>query len=34
MNTKQIVIDIPEKVLIAEKTDITSFGKEMRICRV
>ncbi len=30
MLTKQVVLDIPEKVLIAEKTDINSFGEELR----
>lgn len=27
----QIVIDIPEKVLLAEKTDEESFGRELRL---
>jgi len=31
MITKQVVIDIPEKVLLAEKTDINTFGRELRI---
>lgn len=31
MNTRQIVLEIPEKVLLAEKTDETSFGRELRI---
>ena len=31
MNTRQIVLDIPEKVLLAEKTDEMSFAREMRI---
>ena len=31
MSTKQLVIDIPEKVLLATKSDITSFAKELRI---
>jgi predicted HTH domain antitoxin len=31
MATRQIVIDIPETVLLAEKTDEASFGREMRI---
>ena len=31
MTTRQIVIDIPEKVLLAEKTDEISFARELRI---
>ena len=31
MATRQIVIDIPETVLLAEKTDEVRFGWEMRI---
>jgi predicted HTH domain antitoxin len=31
MSTRRIVIDVPEKVLLAEKTDETSFGREMRV---
>lgn len=31
MTTRQIVIDIPEKVLLAEKTDEASFAREMRM---
>ena len=31
MSTRQIVIDIPEKVLLAEKTDEVSFGREIRM---
>ncbi len=27
----QIKIDIPEKVLLAEKTDVESFGKEIKL---
>ena len=30
MPTRQIVLDIPEKVLLAEKTDETSFARELR----
>jgi predicted HTH domain antitoxin len=30
MTTRQIVIDIPEKVLLAEKTDESAFGRELR----
>jgi predicted HTH domain antitoxin len=29
--TRQIIIDVPEKVLLAEKTDETSFARELRI---
>lgn len=31
MSNQQIVIDVPEKVLLAEKTDADTFGKELRI---
>lgn len=31
MTTRQIVLDIPEKVLLAEKTDEVSFARELRI---
>ncbi len=31
MGTRQIVIDIPEKVLLAERTDEATFGREIRI---
>lgn len=31
MTTRQVVIEIPEKVLLAEKTDETSFAREMRV---
>jgi predicted HTH domain antitoxin len=31
MTSRQIVLDIPEKVLLAEKTDEASFGREMRV---
>ena len=31
MLSQQVVIDIPEKVLLAEKTDAASFGREMRM---
>lgn len=30
MVTKRISIDIPEKVLLAERTDEDSFAKELR----
>jgi len=29
MGTRQIVIDIPEKVLLAEKTDEATFAREL-----
>jgi hypothetical protein len=31
MTTRQIVIDVPEKVLLAEKTDEISFSRELKI---
>jgi predicted HTH domain antitoxin len=31
MVTRQIIIDIPEKVLLAEKVDETAFARELRI---
>ena len=31
MSTQQIVLDIPAKVLLAEKTDAASFAREIRI---
>ena len=31
MATRQIILDIPEKVLLAEKTDEASFARELRI---
>ncbi len=31
MVTRQIVIDVPEKVLLAEKTDEVSFARELRV---
>lgn len=31
MTTRQITIEIPEKVLLAEKTDPVSFGRELRM---
>jgi predicted HTH domain antitoxin len=30
MNMRQIVVDVPEKILLAEKMDDASFGREMR----
>jgi predicted HTH domain antitoxin len=31
MSLQQITIEIPEKVLLAEKTDAESFGREIRM---
>jgi predicted HTH domain antitoxin len=31
MNTRQITIDVPEKILLAEKSDEATFGKELRL---
>jgi predicted HTH domain antitoxin len=31
MPTRQIVIDVPESVLLAEKTDAEAFGLEVRM---
>lgn len=31
MGLQQITIEIPEKILLAEKTDAESFGREIRI---
>ena len=31
MATRQVILDIPEKVLLAEKTDEVSFARELRI---
>ena len=31
MTVRQVTVDIPEKVLLAEKTDEASFGRELRI---
>jgi len=31
MATRQVVLDIPEKVLLAEKTDEASFAREVRL---
>ena len=31
MSTRHLVIDIPEKVLLAEKTDEASFAREIRL---
>ena len=31
MTTHQVTFEIPEKVLLAEKTDAASFGREMQI---
>lgn len=31
MTTRQIVVNVPEKVLLAEKTDETSFARELLV---
>jgi len=31
MTTHQVTFEIPEKVLLAEKTDAVSFGREMQM---
>jgi len=31
MSTRQIIIDIPEKILLAERTDEATFARELRI---
>ena len=31
MTIQQIVIDVPEKILLAEKMDASSFARELRI---
>lgn len=31
MTTRQVIVEIPEKVLLAEKTDEATFAREMRI---
>ena len=31
MNLQHVTIEIPEKVLLAEKTDAESFGREIRV---
>ena len=31
MASRQIVVDVPEKVLLAEKTDEASFARELRM---
>ncbi|HSE83166.1 MAG TPA: UPF0175 family protein [Thermodesulfobacteriota bacterium] len=31
MSTRQIIIDVPEKVLLAEKTDEAAFARELRV---
>jgi predicted HTH domain antitoxin len=31
MADRQVILDIPEKVLLAEKTDEVSFARELRI---
>lgn len=31
MSTRQLVIDVPEAVLLAEKADEASFGRELKV---
>ena len=31
MTTRQLVIDVPEKILLAEKVDESAFARELRI---
>jgi predicted HTH domain antitoxin len=31
MNTRQVTIDVPEKILLAEKTDVATFARELRM---
>jgi len=31
MASQQVVIDVPEQILVAEKTDAEGFGREMRM---
>lgn len=31
MALQQVTIEIPEKVLLAEKTDVVTFGRELRM---
>ena len=31
MASRQIVIDVPEKVLLAKRTDENAFGRELRV---
>jgi predicted HTH domain antitoxin len=31
MNMRQITIDVPEKILLAEKSDEATFGQELRL---
>ncbi len=31
MASQQVVIDVPEQILVAEKTDAQGFGREMRM---
>ncbi|MBI5142343.1 MAG: UPF0175 family protein [Nitrospirae bacterium] len=31
MSLRQVTIEIPEKVLLAEKTDSVTFGRELRV---
>lgn len=31
MSTLQLVIDVPEAVLLAEKVDVATFGRELKV---
>lgn len=31
MTTRQVIVDVPEKVLLAEKTDEVAFGRELAL---
>jgi predicted HTH domain antitoxin len=31
MNTTQVLIDVPENILLSENTDAASFGREMKM---
>lgn len=31
MATRQVVINVPEKILLAEKTDKIGFGRDLRV---
>ena len=31
MTTRQVIVDVPEKILLAEKTDEIGFGRELRV---
>jgi predicted HTH domain antitoxin len=31
VSTRQLVIDVPEAVLLAEKADVVTFGRELKV---